>query len=45
MRQGYYVAHWTKSGMTYWAVSDLNDIEFRDFVQLVQTLAAQATSP
>jgi len=45
MRQGYYVVHWTKSGMTYWAISDLNDVEFRDFVQLVQTLAAQATSP
>ena len=35
-RQGYNLFYWTKSGMTYWAVSDLNSNELREFVQLVQ---------
>jgi mycothiol system anti-sigma-R factor len=35
--QGYHLIHWTKSGMTYWAVSDLNLNELQQFVQLVQT--------
>ncbi len=39
-RQGYHVANWTQSGMTYWAVSDLNDSEFQEFVRLVQAHAA-----
>lgn len=34
--QGYYLIHWTRSGMTYWAVSDLNLNELQQFVQLVQ---------
>ncbi len=33
---GYHVFHWTQSGMTYWAVSDLNVQELQDFVRLVQ---------
>ena len=37
--QGYNLAYWTKSGMTYWAVSDLNDGELQEFVQLVQNQA------
>jgi anti-sigma factor RsiW len=36
MRQGYNLFHWTQSGMTYWAVSDLNSNELQEFVQLVQ---------
>jgi len=35
-RQGYNLFYWTKSGMTYWAVSDLSKSELREFVQLVQ---------
>ena len=35
-RQGYNLSHWTKSGMTYWAASDLNNVELQQFVQLVQ---------
>jgi anti-sigma factor RsiW len=34
--QGYNLFHWTKSGMTYWAASDLNNAELQEFVQLVQ---------
>jgi anti-sigma factor RsiW len=35
-RQGYNLIHWTKSGMTYWAASDLNDAELQKFIELVQ---------
>ncbi len=35
-RQGYHVFHWTQSGMTYWAVSDLNNSELQEFVQLYE---------
>ena len=38
-RQGYHVAHWIKANMAYWAVSDLNETELQQFVQLVQKLA------
>lgn len=36
-RQGYHVFHWTQSGMIYWAVSDLNNSELQEFVQLYET--------
>jgi anti-sigma factor RsiW len=45
MRLGYYVAHWIKSGMTYWAVSDLNESEFQEFVRLVQNQISPTPSP
>lgn len=35
-RQGFHVRHWLKSGMTWWAVSDLNDEELDEFVRLFQ---------
>ena len=35
-RQGYNLLHWTSSGMTYWAVSDLNGVELHEFARLVQ---------
>ena len=35
-RQGYNLIHWTKAGMTYWAVSDLNVDELQEFVRLIQ---------
>jgi anti-sigma factor RsiW len=31
--QGYNVIHWSETGMTYWAVSDLNTKELMNFVQ------------
>src|SRR5690348_17278616 len=36
--QGYHVLHWTRAGMTYWAVSDLNVDELREFARLVQEM-------
>jgi anti-sigma factor RsiW len=35
-RQGYQIIHWTQSGMHFWAVSELNHDELRQFVGLVQ---------
>jgi len=35
-RQGYHLVHWSKAGMMYWAISDLNDTELQEFVRLVQ---------
>ncbi len=35
-RQGYNMFQWTQAGMTYWAVSDLNTDELRQFVELIQ---------
>jgi anti-sigma factor RsiW len=36
-RQGYHLIHWSKDGMTYWAVSDVNTLELDAFVRLVQS--------
>lgn len=33
VRQGYTLIHWNESGMTFWAVSDLNPNELHEFVQ------------
>lgn len=33
-RNGYHLLHWTKGGMTYWAVSDLNEGELEQFARL-----------
>jgi anti-sigma factor RsiW len=35
-RQGYHLLRWTKSGMNYWVVSDLNAGELGQFAKLVQ---------
>jgi anti-sigma factor RsiW len=35
-QQGYNVIRWSRAGMTYWAVSDLNLAELQQFVQLLQ---------
>lgn len=45
MRQGYYLAHWTSSGMTFWAVTDLNESEFQQFVRLAQSQVTPSPSP
>jgi anti-sigma factor RsiW len=41
-RQGYNLLCWTTSGMTCWAISDLNTVELHEFARLVQE--AQVTS-
>jgi anti-sigma factor RsiW len=35
-RLGYNLLHWTNSGMSYWAVSDLNAVELHQFARLAQ---------
>jgi anti-sigma factor RsiW len=35
-RHGYHLIHWTQFRMTYWAVSDVNEAEFEEFVRQVQ---------
>ncbi len=35
-RQGYNLSRWNKSGMTYWAVSDLNLSELQEFARALQ---------
>jgi anti-sigma factor RsiW len=34
--QGYQIWHWNEFGTTYWAISDLNSAELRQFVQLIR---------
>jgi anti-sigma factor RsiW len=36
VRQGYNLIHWNESGMTFWAVSDLNPAELSDFKQFIK---------
>ncbi len=36
VRQGYNLLHWNESGMTFWAVSDLNPVELREFAELIK---------
>jgi anti-sigma factor RsiW len=36
IRQGYHLGHWHASGMSYWAVSNLNQRELREFAQAVR---------
>jgi anti-sigma factor RsiW len=40
--QGYNVAYFTRAGMAYWTVSDLNPEEFKAFVGLVRDQVASA---
>jgi len=35
-RRGYSVFSWTNGGMNYWAASDLNEAELREFAKLVE---------
>jgi anti-sigma factor RsiW len=35
-RRGYHLVHWAQGGMTFWAVSDLNESELQEFVRLIQ---------
>jgi anti-sigma factor RsiW len=35
-RQGYHLLHWSRAGLTYWVISDLNEQELQQFVELIQ---------
>ena len=41
-RQGYNLVHWTRAGMTYWVVSDLNQSALQEFAKLFQWPPANA---
>jgi anti-sigma factor RsiW len=34
--RGFHVRHWTRDGMAFWAVSDVNDAELTEFVRTLQ---------
>jgi len=34
--EGFHLLQWRKSGMTFWAVSDLNPVELREFAMLIR---------
>lgn len=36
VQRGYNLIHWTESGMTFWAVSELNPAELREFAELIK---------
>ena len=38
--QGYNVLHWTRPGLTLWAVSDINPAELEEFQRLLETKSA-----
>lgn len=40
--QGYQIAHWNEAGTAYWAISDLNSSELRQFIQLIRDAHADA---
>jgi anti-sigma factor RsiW len=39
-RQGFNIRYWQRDGMVYWAISDLNEQEFEEFVRLFQSSLA-----
>jgi anti-sigma factor RsiW len=45
VREGYNSVHWTKSGMTYWAVSSLSAAELGKFAELVSKESSPIPTP
>jgi anti-sigma factor RsiW len=45
VREGYNIAHWTKSGMTYWAVSSVNAAELGRFAELMRDEGSGPSTP
>jgi anti-sigma factor RsiW len=41
-QQGFHLRNWQRSGMTYWAISDLNEQELDEFVRLYQEHSASS---
>ena len=42
--QGYRLFQWVRSGMTFWAVSDLEESELQEFVRLLQKQVPSASN-
>jgi anti-sigma factor RsiW len=38
-RQGFNIRYWQRAGMIYWAISDLNEQEFDEFVRLFRSFS------
>lgn len=45
VQHGYHLVRWTSAGMTYWAISDLNEVELEEFIQLVRNQASPTRTP
>ena len=45
VRGGYNIVHWTKSGMTYWAVSSVSAAELGKFAELVNQESSPIPTP
>lgn len=43
-QQGYNALHWSQGGMEFWAVSDMNQGDLKDFVQLVRNGSSPPSS-
>ena len=43
-REGFNLLHWTCSGMTFWAVSDVNPEDLKQFADLVRAAATAPTT-
>ncbi len=39
--RGYHLRHWTQAGMSFWAVSDLNEADLQRFVELMRQAAGE----
>jgi anti-sigma factor RsiW len=35
-RQGFHLFHWTGAGLAYWVISDLNEQELQQFIELLR---------
>lgn len=44
-RRGFNFLHWSRDGMTFWAVSDTGEPQLRDFAELFQSTSAPTTAP
>lgn len=44
-RQGYHLFRWSTPGMTHWAISDLNEKELMEFVQLARDQSPSTAAP
>lgn len=43
-RQGYHLLHWARGGMEFWAISDLNEAELKQFAAEISATAAPRQS-